>query len=112
LLVEQSLQGAALVGRDAAVVAIQVPDGALPAGLRERSRVELVVPGPDPAGIPTIVAGRVVGLPTAAATVTGMLSLSVEVPREHAAAVVAGDRVRVVLVDPGTDPAYDAEAGA
>ena len=44
LVVTESLQGAPLVSSGAAVVAIQVPDGALPIGLRERSPVELVVP--------------------------------------------------------------------
>ena len=69
LVVTESLQGAPLVSSGAAVVAIQVRDGSLPIGLHERSPVELVVPvagdGSTPAP-PTIVSGRVVGLPTAA----------------------------------------------
>jgi hypothetical protein len=109
LVVTEALQGAPLVSSGAAVVAIQVPDGALPIGLRERSPVELVVPvagDGSTAAAPTIVSGRVVGLPTAPATATGTLSLSVEVPAQQAAAVVASDDVRVVLVQPRTDEAY------
>ena len=63
--------------------------------------------------------GRVVGLPTAPATATGTLSLSVEVPEQLAPTVVASDDVRVVLVQPGIDAAYadnvdnvDADTGA
>ena len=109
LVVTESLQGTPLVSSGAAVVAIQVPDGALPIGLRERSPVELVVPvagDGSTAAPPTIVSGRVVGLPTAPTTATGTLSLSVEVPAHLAATVVASDDVRVVLVQPGTDEAY------
>ena len=109
LVVVEALQRAPLISPGAAVVAIQVPEGALPVGLRERSQVQLVVPANrDDAAVtePTIVSGRVVGLPTAPATATGTLSLSVEVPEQLAATVVASDDVRVVLVQPGTDDAY------
>jgi hypothetical protein len=109
LVVVEALQPMPLVSRGTAVVAVQVPDGALPIGLRERSRVQLVVPSAGDgttAGVPTIVDGRVVGLPTAPATATGTLSVSVEVPEQLAATVVASDDVRVVLIAPGTDDAY------
>ena len=109
LVVADALQSRPLISAGAAVVAIQVPEGALPVGLRERSQVQLVVPdnGDDPAATePTVVNGRVVGLPTAPTTATGTLSLSVEVPEQLAATVVASDDVRVVLVQPGTDDAY------
>lgn len=120
LVVAEALQRAPLISPGAAVVAIQVPEGALPVGLRERSQVQLVVPanGDDAAATElTIVIGRVVGLPTAPATATGTLSLSVEVPEQLAAPVVASDDVRVVLVQPGDDDAYSdnadtVEAGA
>ena len=115
LVVTESLQGSPLVSGGTAVVAIQVPDGALPIGLRERSPVQLVVPGAGDgttAAPPTIVSGRVVGLPTAPTTATGSLSLSVEVPAQLAATVVASDDVRVVLVQPSPDAAYaDTDAG-
>jgi hypothetical protein len=109
LVVAEALQSTPLISAGAAVVAIQVPEGALPVGLRERSQVQLVVPAKSDdatATEPTIVSGRVVGLPTAPATATGTLSLSVEVPEQLAPAVVASDDVRVVLVQPGADPAY------
>ena len=109
LVVAEALQSTPLISAGASVVAIQVPEGALPVGLRERSQVQLVVPanGDDATATePTIVSGRVVGLPTAPATATGTLSLSVEVPEQLAPAVVASDDVRVVLVQPGVDPAY------
>ena len=109
LVVVEALQSTPLVSPGAAVVAIQVPEGALPSGLRERSNVQLIVPptgdgstAPDP----TIVIGHVVGLPTALSTATGTRSLSVEVPEQSAATVAASDDVRVVLIQPGTDIAY------
>ena len=111
LVVAEALQPTPLISAGAAVVAVQVPEGALPVGLRERSQVQLVVPANrDEATVvePTIVSGRVVGLPVAPATATGTLSLSVEVPEQLAATVVASDDVRVVLVQPGTDDAYAA----
>jgi hypothetical protein len=109
LVVAEALQRGPLVSRGTAVVAVQVPDGALPIGLRERSQVQLVVPSAGDGttvGVPTIVKGRVVGLPTAPTTATGTLSLSVEVAEQLAATVAASDDVRVVLVAPGTDDAY------
>lgn len=109
LVVAEALQPVPLVSSGTAVVAVQVPDGALPIGLRERSQVQLVMPAAGDgttAGVPTIVDGRVVGLPTAPTTATGMLSLSVEVPEQLAATVAASDDVRVVLIAPGTDDAY------
>lgn len=113
LVVAEALQSTPLVSPGAAVVAVQVPEGALPIGLRERSQVQLVVPASgdgSTASAPTIVSGRVVGLPTAPTTVTGTRSLSVEVSEESAATVVASDDVRVVLIHPGTDAAYADDA--
>ncbi|MGH9135278.1 MAG: hypothetical protein ACRDZZ_15170, partial [Ilumatobacteraceae bacterium] len=115
LVVAEALQSAPLVSPGAAVVAVQVPEGALPIGLRERSQVQLVVPvdgDGSGSGAPIIVAGRVVGLPSAPSTVTGTLSLSVEVPEQLAADVVASDDVRVVLVEPGADGAYGPDGGS
>ena len=106
LVVESALQPAPLVGDDAAVVAVQLPEGELPVGLRERSQVQLVLRGAgsavEPAGVVT---GRMVGLPTPASGATGSLSLSVEVPVVDAARVAASDDVRIVLLPPGDDPA-------
>jgi hypothetical protein len=90
------------------VVAVRVPDGALPIGLRERSPVLLVLPadtGSDAAAPLGQVAGRVVGLPSAPDSVNGLLSLSVEVEAASAPLVAAASEVAVVLLDPGADPA-------
>jgi hypothetical protein len=106
LVVDSALQLLPLLGADAAVVAVQLPEGELPVGLRERSQVQLVLRGGgsaiEPAGVVT---GRVVGLPTAASGTTGSVSLSVEVPVVDAARVAASDDVRVVLLPPGDDVA-------
>lgn len=113
LLVGEALQVEPLVSAGAAVVAIQVPEGALPIGLRERSRVRLVIPPPRAVDdeAPVEVIGRVVGLPSAPQSVSGRLSLSVEVDESSAATVVASDDVRVVLLDP-REPANETEAGS
>jgi hypothetical protein len=52
--------------------------------------------------------GRVVGLPTVPDSVTGQLSLSVEVATADAVTVAMAAKVRVVLLDPGVDPAASA----
>lgn len=114
LVVSEALQPEPLVSPGAAVVAVQVPEGALPSGLRERSQVRLVVPpsrGAD-GEPPTVVDGRTVGLPTAPQSVSGRVSLSVEVDEAQAPAIAASDDVRVVLVDPGVDPAAGPVANA
>jgi hypothetical protein len=103
LLAPGLLQPGALVARGSAVVAVTIPAGELPAGLRERSQVQIVIPtaGDD---IPTAsVIGRVVGLPKAADSVTGQLSVSFEVSAVDAVAVASATRVRVVLLEPGLD---------
>jgi hypothetical protein len=107
LLVAEALQAEPLVAPGSAIVAVQIPEGALPAGLRERSQVQLVLPPArsDDAGSLVVVAGRVVGLPTSPSSVTGRASLSVEVDQADAAVVAAGDDVRVVLLEPGADAA-------
>lgn len=107
LVTAESLQAVPLVTPGSSVVAIQVADGALPAGLRERSAVELVVPGErslDGASA-TSVPGQVVGLPTPTSSALGLQSLSIEVAAGDAASIAAADDVRVVLVDPTEDPA-------
>jgi hypothetical protein len=107
LVVTESLQVDPLVTPGSAVVAVQVPEGSLPVGIREGSRVQLVVPParsgearPGEDGGALVVDGWVVGLPTSTQSVTGRVSLSVEVDEAIAAVVAAGDDVRVVLVAP------------
>jgi hypothetical protein len=103
LVASEALQATPLVASGSAVVAIQVPDGALPVGLRERVPVLLVIPRTDEA--PLEVAGRVVGLPVAAESGLGTTSLSIEVAAGDASTLAAADDVRVVLVPPSDDPA-------
>lgn len=107
LVTPESIQALPLVTPGNSVVAIQVADGSLPIGLRERVPVLLVVPADrvaDGAGVMSI-PGRVVGLPTDTSSALGLLSLSVEVTAGDAATVAAADDVRVVLVEPSSDPA-------
>ena len=113
LVTAESLQAVPLVTPGSSVVAIQVADGALPTGLRERSAVVLVIPAersPDGASA-TPVPGRVVGLPTATSSALGLQSLSIEVAADDAASIAAADDVRVVLVDPADDPASSGVPG-
>jgi hypothetical protein len=106
LLATPMLQPGALVSPGASIVAISVPSGELPLGLRERSRVQLVFPATSAAeAAPAPVEGRVVGLPTSPDSVTGRESLSVEVAAADAPTVAAAATVRVVLLDPGVDAA-------
>ncbi len=118
LLTDVSLRTDPLVTRGSAVVAVRVPDGALPAGVRERVPVQLVIPPATSTGdeqlAPATIDGRVVGLPATSESAPGTLSLSVEVEARAAATVAAADDVRVVLVEPGADPAtqVDTEAPA
>lgn len=102
LITDEALQQSPLVTAGNAVVAIQVGEGALPIGLRERVPVVLVIPGETE---PTSIDGRVVGLPADTASALGLQSLSVEVAAGDAATLAAADDVRVVLVEPSDDPA-------
>jgi hypothetical protein len=105
LLASGLLQPGELVTPGSAVVAVTIPSGELPAGLRERSHVEIVIPttGDDVPVAPVV--GRVVGLPAAPDSVTGQMSVSVELASADAIIVASAAKVRVVLLDPGLDPA-------
>ena len=94
-----------LVGPGAAVVAVTLPAGEVPAGLRERSQVEVVMPTTGDTLPLAPVTGRVVGLPAAPDSVTGQMSLSLEVSSADAVTVANAAAVRVVLIDPGMDAA-------
>ncbi|MEP7111906.1 MAG: SAF domain-containing protein [Ilumatobacteraceae bacterium] len=102
LLAPGLLQAGPLVAPGSAVVAVTIPSGELPSGLRERSRVQIVIPTPGVTPPPAVF-GRVVGLPEAPDSVTGQLSVSFEVSADDAVAVANANRVRVVLLDPGLD---------
>lgn len=103
LITAESVQSEPLVSPDSAVVAIQVADGMLPIGLRERVPVLLVIPGQGDAALASM-EGRVVGLPRATDSALGVESLSVEVAPGDAATLAAADDVRVVLIEPRADP--------
>jgi len=105
LLSSGLLQARPLVAPGAAVVAVTLPAGEVPAGLRERSQVEVVMPTTgDTLPLPPVT-GRVVGLPAAPDSVTGQMSLSLEVSSADAVTVANAAAVRVVLIDPGMDSA-------
>lgn len=104
LLAAGLLQPEALVAPGSAVVAVTIPSGELPAGLRERSQVQIVIPAIGGGTSSLSVVGRVVGLPEAPDAVTGELSISFEVAAADAVVVARANRVRVVLLDPGVDP--------
>jgi hypothetical protein len=103
LLASGLLQPGALVAPGSAVVAVTIPAGELPSGLRERSQVLIVIPDASDDAPSVSVVGRVVGLPNAPDSVTGQLSVSFEVSAVDAVAVASATRVRVVLLDPGLD---------
>lgn len=111
LVTAEALQAGPLVTPGNSVVAIQVADGSLPIGLRERVQVMLVIPGEHGAAdaAPTSVTGRVVGLALDTTSALGEQSLSVEVAAADAAIVAAADDVRVVLVQPTPDPAQNSQ---
>ena len=105
LVFQQLVQPTPLVSAGASVVAVEIRPTRVPSGLRERSRVMIVVVprNSDEGSFATI--GRVVSRGDQADTVTGVFALSVEVAEADAATVAAADDVRVVVLDPGVDPA-------
>lgn len=104
LVTDAALQTEPLVSVGNSVVAVQLPEGSLPIGLRERAPIHVVIPSRD-GEAPAVIVGRVVGLPSSPDTLVGVSSLSVEVATGEAAAVAAADEVRIVLLEPAIDPA-------
>ena len=98
LLAHEALQAGPLVAPGASVVAVTVPAGEVPIGLRERSRVSVVIVASDRTS--TSVNGTVVGLPSQAGS-SGQVSVSIELAAGDAGAVAAAEKVRLVLLDPG-----------
>lgn len=111
LIVAEALQDEPLVAPGSAVVAVQVDEGSLPLGLRERVPVVLVVPSPSDTAGPLSIDGQVVGLPQETATALGRQSVSVEVALADAPTVAAADDVRVVLVEPTPQSEGGADGG-
>jgi hypothetical protein len=109
LIVDVLVQPTPLVALGQGVVAVEIRPTRVPAGLRERSRVMLVVvSGDGAAGLVT--EGRVVSRGDTSGSSENLLALSVEVHQEDAAAIAAADEVRVALLDPGADPALQSGA--
>ncbi len=100
------LQPDPLVTAGQVVVAIPVTPVQLPAGVREQSVIELVVPGSQIAGSTSdtfIARGVVVEFPAFTDGSNTVSALSVELaPADAAPVVAAGRDVSVVLIDPGT----------
>jgi hypothetical protein len=105
LLSTDQLQNRPLVGPGSAVVAVSVPQGEMPMGLRERSQVQVVIPATGDNSMVGSVVARVVGLPSEPDATTGQLSVSLEVAVDDAVVVASAGSVRLVLLDPGVDPA-------
>lgn len=103
LIFDQLVQSTPLVSDGAGVVAVEITATRLPAGLSTRSQVMLVVveSGGDE---PFVTEGRVVRRGTDAADAG---AISVEVAVADAPRVAAADDVRVVLIEPGIDPATE-----
>lgn len=108
LLAPVLVQPGPLVTPGSAVVAVELRPTLVPSGVRERSRLELVVATGDTELRTT---ARAVTRPAEVDGVSGLVSMSVEVVAEDAARVAAGDEIRVVLLDPGTDPVYEGGGG-
>jgi hypothetical protein len=111
LLAANLIQPAPLVSAGSSVVAIEVSASRVPAGLRERSRVALVLVADDRTG-PVTVEGRVVARDGGDDRSTDGAAISVEVPIDQAASIAAADDVRLVLLDPGADPAMQPSPAA
>lgn len=107
LIVPQLVQSTPLVSAGAGVVAVEIRPTHVPFGLRERSRVMIVVVSDDDGVAPFVTTGRVVFRGADVDGVTGVFALSVEVAEDVAPTVASGDDVRIVLLDPAGDPAME-----
>ena len=107
LIVPQLVQPTPLVTEGSGVVPVEVRPTRVPSGLRERSRVQLVVIPKNDDNPPFITIGRVVSRGAEADGAAGVYALSVEVAEADAPLLAAGDDVRVILLDPATDPAAE-----
>ena len=103
LLAPVLIQTAPLVTSGMAVVAVELRSTLVPVGVRERSRLEVVVVDDDEA---SRIPARAVTRPEPVDGVSGLLSLSVEVSPPDAALVASASAIRLVLLDPGADPVY------
>ena len=109
LLVDDSLQPQPLVDPDRVLMSVEVPAGQVPVGLREQSRLVLVVtpPGGPSDVAPVLVEAVVAAVPRDLAEVVGAggdsratVALSVEVPPADVALVGSAEAVSVGVLDP------------
>ena len=98
-----ALQSSSLLDKNNAVIAVQLSRGSLPTGLRELSRVWLVLTASGGANS-TVVAATVAALPDELAS-SDAVSLSLEVALDDAPKVATADKVAVLLIDPLADTA-------
>lgn len=106
LMIDVMVQATPLVTPGQGVVAVEIRPTQVPRDLRERSQVLIVVVPDDDTEPPFVTTGRVVDRGDADDG-GDVVSLSVEVSQADAPRVAAGDDVRVVLLDPGVDPATE-----
>ncbi len=107
LMVDVLVQPDPLVTAGQGVVAVEIRPTLVPDGVLERSRVEIVVTDDNQEPV-FITEGRVVSVVAADADASDIGSMSVEVNQADAPRIAASDRVRIVLIDPGVDPALPA----
>jgi hypothetical protein len=102
LVVTESVQAQPLVAPEAAVVSVQLSEGSLPLGLRERSQILVVLPPPpfSDEGVSRVMDAVVVGLPAAVTGATGRVAVSLEVGIPAAVEIAGADDVRILLLDP------------
>jgi hypothetical protein len=131
LLVTDSVQSRPLVDPNRVLMSVPVPLTGVPAGLREGSRLMLIVTPDSQAGgsaPPTLVEATVAAVPSNLGELVGgsssngsptNLALSVEVPPESAALVGSAKSVAVGVLDPqapfpatSTEPANEASTAA
>ena len=114
-----AIQPEALVSADRVLMSVLVPAGDVPRGLREQSRVALVVDpgdGSTPQLVEATVAAVPPDLPTVLADTAGVRSaavaLSVEVAPGYVALVGSADEVSVGVLDPSAPfPGEQAQLG-
>jgi hypothetical protein len=102
LLVAETLQPQTLVSPGAAVVAVQLPEGSVPLGLRERSEVLVVIPPPPFSEFtdPEVLSAVIVAPPVAVSSTTGRVAISLEVTVASAVRIAGAEDVRILLLDP------------
>ena len=113
LVIPEFVQSTPLVAPGRSVIALEMRPTQVPADVRERSRVELVVVSDGAPGMRA--EGRVVDLGSSNDAATGVFPLSVELPAEVAADFAAAEQVEIVLLDPAADsvadPVFDGDDG-